>query len=353
MTLFSKYILSVFLIMVSGYILKAQDVHYSQMFATPLYVNPANTGNFDCDFRAGLNYRQQAASFTIPFETYTAWGDTRIYPDFLRGRGWFGVGAHFYYDNAGNGDLTKVQGMVLAAYSQGFNSDNSLYGSLGVGIGGTNRSVNQNNLIYGDEWSPQDLEFFLGSSLDPAKMESNSIYYLDFNLGLLVHQYVNEKWMYEIGASVSHINTPNESFYADYIPNNDPALPAVKNDNRLDRKYIAYAIVQHIITDNILIKPEAYYTFQGGVYETMIGANMVFGTAPVQLYGGLWLRAVRDIIPVLGVDYSGYTLLFSYDINISQQHYASQYQGGFEFSLVKKFCSDKPSKRNPCKFLEF
>jgi type IX secretion system PorP/SprF family membrane protein len=323
------------------------------MYATPLYINPAFTGNHECDFRAGVNYRQQAASFTVPFETYTAWGDTRLYPEFLRGRGWFGLGTHFYYDNAGNGDLTKVQGLILAAYSQGFNADNSLYGSLGVGVGFTNRSVNKNNLIYGDEWRPADLQFHLGSSMDPAKIINSSIFYPEFNLGLSLHHVVNENWMYEVGASVSHINTPRESFYDDYIPHNDTTKPDVKNNNKVDRKYIVHATAQHIINDNILIKPEAYFITHEGVNETILGANMVFGTAPVNLYGGLWFRVLRDIIPVVGVEYNGFTLLFSYDINVSKQHYASQYQGAFEFSLVKKFCSDKPSKRKPCNFLEF
>ncbi len=236
--------------------------------------------------------------------------------------------------------------------AQGFNSDNSLYGTLGVGVGVTNRSVNKNSLIYGDEWDPVSLQFVLGSSDDPTQITNPSIYYLDFNLGLSVHQLVNEKWMYEIGASVSHINTPRESFYDNPIVNDSLNL-SVENNNKVDRKYIAHATVQHLISDNILIKPEAYFIYHEGVNETLIGANMVFGTAPVKLYTGLWLRVVRDIIPVVGVEYNGYTLLFSYDINISKQHYASQYQGGFEFSLVKKFCSNKPSKRNPCKFLEF
>ena len=340
MTLLRKYILSVLLFIVSGYILNAQDVHYSQMYATPLYVNPAFTGNHECDFRAAVNYRQQAASFTVPFETYTAWGDTRLYPEFLKGRGWFGLGTHFYYDNAGYGDLKKVQGMLFSAYSQGFNADNSLYGSLGVGVGFTNRSINKNNLIYGDEWDPTALQFLLGSSQDLARITNSSIFYVDFNLGLSLHHLVNGKWMYEVGASVSHINTPKESFYG-------------QSTNKLDRKYIVHATAQHLINDRMLIKAEAYFITQAGVTETLVGANMVFGTAPVKLYGGLWLRVVRDIIPVVGVEYNGFTLLFSYDINISKQHYASQYQGGFEFSIVKKFCSDKPSKRNPCKFLEF
>jgi type IX secretion system PorP/SprF family membrane protein len=323
------------------YVAEAQDVHYSQMYATPLFINPAFTGNHECDFRAAVNYREQAASYTIPFKTYTAWGDTRLYPEFLRRKGWIGLGTHLYYDNAGNGDLQKVQGMIFTAYSQGFNSDNSLYGSLGVGVGVTNRSFNKYNLIFGDQWDTTNLQFDLGKeSGDLANIKSTSIYYMDFNLGLSVHHLVNEKWMYEVGGSISHINRPKESFFG-------------QNNNRVARKLIAHATVQHILSDNLLIKPEIYFISHEGVQQTLLGANLVADIAELKLYGGLWYRFGRDIIPTVGIEYNKLTLLFSYDINVSKQHVASNYQGGFEFSLVKKFCARRSTKREPCKFLEF
>ncbi|MCD4698667.1 MAG: PorP/SprF family type IX secretion system membrane protein [Bacteroidales bacterium] len=331
------------LIFISFFTLKGQDVHYSQMFATPLYINPAFTGNHDCEYRAGVNYRQQAASFTIPFTTYTAWGDTRIIPDFLKRRGWIGLGAHMYYDNAGDGDLKKVQGMFMAAYSQGFNADNSLYGSLGVGIGYTNRSINKNNLLFGDMWDDKDKEWDFGfNSADIALIQNSSIFYLDLNLGLSVHHLVNEKWMYEVGGSISHINQPMESFFGE-----------ADSNNKLRMKYISHFTVQHILSDQILIKPEAYFIMHEGTEELILGANLVFSAMELNLHGGLWHRLGRDIIPVLGIEYSKFTILFSYDINISKQRQASKYQGGFEFSLVKRFCYRRSTKRRPCKFLEF
>ncbi|MEZ5083105.1 MAG: PorP/SprF family type IX secretion system membrane protein [Bacteroidales bacterium] len=331
------------LMVISLLSIQGQDVHYSQMYATPLYVNPAFTGNHDCDYRAGVNYRQQAASFTVPFTTYTAWGDTRIMPNFLRQRGWFGLGAHMYYDNAGDGDLTKVQGMFLAAYSQGFNADNSLYGSLGVGIGYTNRSLNKNNLIFGDMWNSKELDWdFNFQSDDLSFIKNSSIFYWDFNLGLSLHQLVNEKWMYEVGASVSHINTPVETFFGESDKN-----------NKLGRKYIGSFTVQYLLSDVVMIRPEAYYITQEGASELVIGANLVYSAIELNLYGGLWTRSGHDIIPVMGVEYNKFTLLFSYDINVSKQRLASQYQGGFEFSLVKRFCARNSTKKRPCKMLEF
>jgi type IX secretion system PorP/SprF family membrane protein len=320
---------------------QSQDIHYSQMYNTPLYVNPAFTGNHECDFRVAANYRQQAASFTVPFETYTAWGDTRIYPEFLRRRGWFGIGSHLYYDNAGNGDLQKVQGKLFTAYSQGFNSDNSLYGSLGVGVGVTNRSVNKNNLIYGDQWRDDILAFDPSlTSQDITNIKYTSIFYVDFDLGLSLHHLVNEKWMYEVGGSISHINRPEESFFG-------------QNDRKVGRKLIAHGTVQHILSENLLIKPEGYFISHEGVQEILIGANLVADVVELKLYGGLWYRVGRDIIPTLGIEYNKLAIMFSYDINVSKQHVASNYKGGFEFSLLKKFCARRSTKREPCKFLEF
>lgn len=343
MNIFYKLISSAFLVIIGFGLAFSQDIHYSQMYATPLYVNPAFTGNHECDFRAAANFRQQAASFTVPFETYTAWGDTRIYPEFLRRRGWFGLGAHLYYDNAGDGDLQKVQGMIFTAYSQGFNSDNSLYGSLGVGLGITNRSVNKSAFIYGDQWDDDLLMFDLGmTSSDITNIKYSSIFYYDFNLGLSLHHMVNSSWMYEVGGSISHINKPEESFFGSGGAN-----------NKVGRKIIAHGTVQHILSKNLLIKPELYFISHEGVNQTLLGANLVAGVAELKLYGGLWYRFGRDIIPNVGIEYNKLTIMFSYDINVSKQHLASNYQGGFEISLVKKFCARKSTKREPCKFLQF
>ncbi len=341
-----KFFFRIFFVLsfgVGGYFVNAQDVHYSQMYSTPLYVNPAFTGNHDADFRTGINYRQQDAKFKIPFTTYTAWGDTRVYPNFLRRRAWIGLGAHLYYDNAGFGDLTKVQGMFFAAFSQGFNSDNSFYGSLGVGIGVTNRTINKDKLIFEDQWNDTTLEFNLGiKSADLSYITNSSIFYPDFNLGIAVHHLVNEKWMYEVGGSISHINKPKESFFGES-----------GNNNKVGRKYIGHFTVQRILSQNVLIKPEFYFITQEGVSQTLFGANLVFGAEGIKLYTGLWYRLGRDLIPTVGIEYNDYTLLFSYDVNVSKKHIASDYQGGFEFSLVKKFRTKKISKRKPCKFLQF
>jgi len=317
---------------------RAQDVHYSQFYNTPLYINPAYTGNMDCNLRAGLNYRKQAESITVPFLTYSAFLDGRLEPDWLGKRSWIGLGGLFYYDNAGDGSLTTNRGMFFGSFSQGFNSDNSLFGSLGVGVGASNKSVDFKKFTFDNQWDPLNLQF------DPSlpsgeNVDNSSIFYPDFNLGLML-SYLTDDFAYELGASVSHITEPRESFYGE--------------DNKLGRKYIVHGNIITRLNDRFQLKPEAFHAMHEGTSETVAGASLIYGSADLILYGGLWHRFGRDIIPMAGFEYNKFALMVSYDINISKQHLASGYDGGLEISLVKNFCrASKPSRKRECENLEF
>lgn len=331
--------LLVLLFSLAGFITCGQDIHYSQMYGTPLYVNPAFTGNHESDYRVGVNYRKQDY-YTRPYETYTAWGDTRFYPEILRRNGWIGLGAHMYYDNAGDAPLKKIQAMIFSAYSQGFNFDNSIYGSLGIGLGITNRSFDK-NLIFESQWD--DKLYLFDPSLSPQEplyAVNPSIFYFDFNLGMGFHHLVSETWMYELGTSISHITKPRETFGG-------------TADNRVGRKIIGQVAVQHILTKKLLLKPEAYFVSHMGSEEFLLGTNLVYIFEELKLTGGVWHRFGRDIIPAVGIEFNRLSLLFTYDVNVSKQRIASKYEGGFEVSLTKKFTPRKTTRRNPCKMLQF
>ncbi|MEA3446080.1 MAG: type IX secretion system membrane protein PorP/SprF, partial [Bacteroidota bacterium] len=44
----------------------AQDIHFSQFMSAPLMTNPANTGNFNGNYRLVNNFRSQWVSFADP-----------------------------------------------------------------------------------------------------------------------------------------------------------------------------------------------------------------------------------------------------------------------------------------------
>ena len=59
-------ILITFLLIVTANVLKAQDIHFSQYFNSPLSLNPAQTGNFDGNWRIVGNTRDQWRALNYP-----------------------------------------------------------------------------------------------------------------------------------------------------------------------------------------------------------------------------------------------------------------------------------------------
>src|SRR5436190_3497575 len=85
---------------------KAQDLHFSQFFNSPLTTNPANTGFIpDVDYRLGAHFRNQYSSILpAPYKTLSIFADGQL----MRNRfenGWLGVGAVILSDQAGSGSL--------------------------------------------------------------------------------------------------------------------------------------------------------------------------------------------------------------------------------------------------------
>ena len=50
--------------------LYAQDIHFSQLHSVPVFLNPANTGILNHDFRVCNNYRNQWSKIDFPYHTY-------------------------------------------------------------------------------------------------------------------------------------------------------------------------------------------------------------------------------------------------------------------------------------------
>jgi len=97
--------------------LKAQDIHFSQFYLSPLNLNPAMTGVMNCNVRLVANYRNQWSSVLKQnaFKTYSASYDQRIAVgryDFV------GIGGSFWGDKAGESEFSTLQGKLSASYSK-------------------------------------------------------------------------------------------------------------------------------------------------------------------------------------------------------------------------------------------
>jgi type IX secretion system PorP/SprF family membrane protein len=301
----------------------AQDIHFSQILSNPLFLNPASTGLFDGDLRIGASYRSQGKSISVPYTTYSAWGDTHFEAG-NSGTTAFGVGLSFFSDNAGEGSLNTSSGYANAALIKGFNADNSFRAALGISVGGINRSVDFSKLVFDNQW---DGTVFDPDAFSNETYASNSVFAPDLSIGGVVCWDINKMYRTIFGLSMGHVNKPKLSFYGEGY--------------RLEYRFMFHALMQVKLNEQIHLLPGAYFGIQQFANELMVGGNIYFIRDDMRFISGVWYRHERDIVPQIGFYLNDFTLQFSYDINISKLHIASNYRGGIEISLLKTIASRK------------
>lgn len=331
---FIYFILISFVFFLSSY---GQEPHFSMFYNAPMQLNPALTGNHDCLLRFGSIYKDQWRSVSNQYQTYAVFADAKIGSRKL-GQNWFGVGIQFLGDKVGTGDLVSNDIKLLLAYHKGLLNKNKLVFSMGVSIATVNHSIDPDKLIFESQWTGNNFDLSLPHR---EPFTSTSIWYFDLNAGLVVTYRFNARVNANIGGAYSHLTKPLYSFFS--------------SDNRLARKTLIHAGVNAVITKKTMISPKIYFSMQDKTNELLVGCNMNVKTGDVPFFLGLWYRWGRDIIPLVGLEYKNFQLMFAYDFNISKYSIATRSYGGFELSVVKTMLCDqssfnKKSKRRKSNF---
>lgn len=305
---------------------KAQDVHWSQFYTDVFRLNPAMTGNFNGDYRIGLNARNQWQSVPAPYRTVSAYADFGLLKLQRRNgtQDWIGTGLNVLYDYAGDGRLSMLEIRGALAGHKSFSPN--LYVSVGANAAYRQRSVDFQKLFFSNQWS--DINF--DPNLPNLENLGNETFgYLDVNAGATITYQVPKKFNFYVGGSALHINRPTETYY--------------DTGNRLGTR-LAFNTGAAVNMGNLILEPAAYYTRQKEASEIVFGSNFVWAmsssgrysrnSSNVNLYVGAWYRWQDAIIALTGLEFSQYRLLLSYDINTSALKPASNSRGGFELSFV-------------------
>ncbi|MCC7297200.1 MAG: PorP/SprF family type IX secretion system membrane protein, partial [Bacteroidia bacterium] len=202
-----KYTFFFLVIIFIGSTANAQDPHFTQFYANPLYMNPAAAGTgFLNEVPAGrvtAVYRNQWPGYSSNSKTFTLGWDQQF--DKLHG----GVGVQYIADLALNG-LVNIHSLMVN-YNSKFDIGKKTQLSVGIQAGRMSKSLNFNRLIFDGNYDYRFLDDFDGS--DPYK---TGIFYSNLNLGTMITQ----KNCY-LGFSVFNVSKPNISF----IQNPDFVLP--------------------------------------------------------------------------------------------------------------------------------
>ncbi len=317
-----KRILALFFLCLLTYFGKAQDPHFSQFFASPLTLNPALTGKFDGTVRVAGNYRNQWPAFNNVYTTSTISVDFPILKNKLPEYDTWGIGIMALNDQAGGGVLTNNYAGISTSYHKALDEDG--YQQLGIGFQGVygQKRLNTDKLYFEDQLTPYG---FTGVTQDVFSSQYVNINYLDVNAGVLYTGSTSDDNNFYVGASMYHINRPKESFKGGSW--NIAARTTISAGG--------YFPVQ----ENITLHLSGIYQYQNGASETNIGGAFaaVIDPAsenPSNVYIGSWYRFNDAIIPYLGLEFSGFRLGATYDINVSSLKSASQSRGGMEISLI-------------------
>jgi len=172
----------------------SQDHLYSQFFNSPLYLNPALTGQFKGDLRMNLIYRNQWSAVPGMLSYASASIDYNV-PQFGGG-----IGLLVTKGTDGTAYLDKTNISGLYSYSVG--SEDFVL-SFGLQAGVASRSVDYGKLVFDDQIDPV-LGIISGPS-GPGLPLNNKFY---FDSGAGTNLVIGD---FNIGAAFLHINRPNES----------------------------------------------------------------------------------------------------------------------------------------------
>lgn len=314
-----KLILLIIVVLLSFQI-KAQDIHFSQFFATPLNTNPANTGYFDGDFRLIFNNKNQWQSFADAYRTF-AFSFDAGFENFLIKKSISGIGLQVNTDIAGSGKLMTNQFYLNMSYYFPLNKDKNIFLGIGAAPGYVLQQIDFNRLTFGTQYQNE----VYNPDNDPDEIfATNKINYFDVGCGINFVCEKNPKFQPQIGLSIFHLTQPYKSFSL--------------NSNRfLPIKYMVNAKINWQVVEKFWLEPMFLFMFQDKYSEYTVGLMSRYEHALSgfqTLYFGVTCRAKDAAILYLGAKYQNISVFINYDINFSKLTTISRGKGGFELSIM-------------------
>ncbi|ASB49563.1 PorP/SprF family type IX secretion system membrane protein [Alkalitalea saponilacus] len=302
-------------VLACGVSLKAQDLHFSQFYAAPLYLSPSLAGATDGG-RLVMNYRNQWPGITKAFSTSAVSFDN-FFNQFNSG-----VGIQIIQDRAGSANLTFTH--VALQYSYNLQLNNQWHFVPGLQFAYGSRALDFSKLVFGDE------QIGSGASGSWERLSNERMDFVDFAAsGLVYNPYL---W---VGLTIDHLTQPTESFLGEEV--------------RLNRKYVLFGganiwTQQRRRTNQERAFATSFrYQHQHGFNQ--LDAGVYWFNNPIEL--GIWYRGLPvfskvdnrinhdALIVLMSYKYGPFRVGYSYDITISGL--GLQSAGAHELSLIYEF----------------
>jgi type IX secretion system PorP/SprF family membrane protein len=298
---------------------KAQDIHFSQFYASPLTLNPALSGYIDGDYRLAGIYRNQWGTVTTPFITYAGSFDLRVPIKKLKGD-ILGAGITLVNDRSGDQGLKTFSGSLSISYHKQLGAKKKHYLGLGIQLGYTQRSIDQSKLTFPSQHDGNDFN----TGLPSGENLSGNTGYFDMNLGLLYSAQVSKRVGLFNGVSLFHLTQPKETFIND-------------NGAHLKMRYAIHGGARIQLARRWYLTPNYIVMLQNKAREINFGTAVEYhlgeNSKTILSLGG-WYRLEDSGIISAGIEFMKVRVGVSYDVTTSGLQEVPKPTGGFEISLI-------------------
>ena len=322
----------------------SQDVHFSQIQESPLWLNPANAGFMNGYLRAIANYRNQWAASGKAYQTMAISADAVVLK-IKKNKGYLGLGLFVFNDKAGVAKMGSTQAQIHVNAIIKTSKRSKMAAAVYSGF--NQYSANYSVLTFESQFDGKEINKDLGSG---EAVTFNSFVNTDAGVGLNyeystanIDMLRDDIFSIKFGGAVHHLNKPVQKF-------------ASGSSYQLPMRFVGNVQSRiDIKGTKISILPSAIYLRQATASEITLGTHIRYRFKnPTKVTGrrsetglniGVYYRLNDAIIPQLNVDMGKYAFGFSYDLNISKYRQVSRLNGGFEVYLKFMSLDDALFKR--------
>lgn len=313
----------------------SQDPHFSQYFASPVTLNPANTGTFSGNMRVAANYRTQWWNVGAPFTTATISIEGLLLRNKIRQEDKLAFSIMALNDASSAGALKSTYLSAGLAYHLALDE----YGENSIGIG-FNAVYAQKRLDYGKlTFASQFMSGGFNQNVASGEAFAGANTYTNINAGGIFQR-----------------NTETEKAYFGVAAFNflDEKLSFTKSGfvENVIMRYSVNGGYNKELDNNNAISVSGNFMYQSGAYEAIAGAAYSWLIPTGNTYqsnyftAGAWYRFEDAIIPYVGLTWGDLKLGLSYDIVTNGVRLAAPKNGSFELSLI--FTGQRSEKGVKC-----
>lgn len=318
-----KKFLSTLIILVSVGFASAQDIHFSQYYASPLTLNPALVGKFDGTWRATAIYRGQwfAPKGFQPYSTVSGSVDFALLREKMKGNV-LGVGLVATNDQQNFRTITESPNPAAIGEKNTINHT-KIGVALGymIGMGKGKRTQLSIGFVPQIEFTRLNFNYTFGQGFnpdltyDPTKsgeaLAFPSTTRFNMSAGLFFNTNPLEWLTFYAGYSLFNIARPNDH------------VLQTGSDFKRPMRHAASAGFEFEIKKRWLLIPGGYFQYMAKATETDFGLTAGYKFLNTEdkkgtVFLGLWNRFGRDIIPKVGLEYNKFRFGAAFDVRLSQ-----------------------------------